>query len=167
MFPLFLINIEIYRNVIHIEPSIKQIEAVEQKFCQFVYMHLDQIRLFSGVSKIKSLCKQLPIYIVSATPSSEVEIVVDNNSISHVFSGVYGGPTSKIDHLQTILNINNNIANELIFVGDAYKDYEAGMEVGVQFCGIVSHKNASPFPNDVRCYSNLDLFFENEMSTFL
>jgi len=103
----------------------------------------------------------MPLYIVSAAPLEEISNILKNKNLNNLFSGVFGGPTDKIDHLKFILKKHSCTSNDLIFIGDAYRDYQASISVGCKFIGIISNNSKSIFPSSVETYENLLQFFDS------
>ena len=84
----------------------------------------------------------LPLYVVSAMPLRELEIIVSRRGLSARFSGLFGSPGRKAEQLRQVLSRENLRPEQLLFVGDAENDRKAADEAGVRFVG---RRNLEPF----------------------
>lgn len=90
---------------------------------------------------LEKLAAQYPLYINSATPEIALEESVKRLGIRHFFKGAFGQPISKKENLQRILQKENILPAQLLFVGDSNGDQRAGATVGCQFVGIANEAN--------------------------
>lgn len=88
----------------------------------------------------------IPAYIVSGTPENEMKRIVAKKELSGYFCGVYGSPKKKYEICQYIINNENYLSQNCLFIGDAMSDYEAAKRTGIQFLGIVKEHDKSIFP---------------------
>lgn len=151
----------IYKEIIGINANDDQLIATEKRFCEYVFEKLNQVELLPGVKKLEEMNK-VPLYIVSAAPQEEVLNILKNKNLINLFSGVFGGPINKPNHLEFILKKHSCSPDNLIFIGDAYRDYQAGMSAGCKFFGITSSNSKSIFPSSVETYENLLQFFNSD-----
>ena len=91
--------------------------------------------------------KDIPCYIVSATPYEEINLIVEKKELKGYFKEVYGSPRKKWEICQEIINRKNYKSQNCLFVGDAMSDYEAACKNGICFLGIIGKGEASPFPD--------------------
>jgi len=80
--------------------------------------------------------RTIPLYLVSATPQVDLVVSVRDRGLEPFFSGIFGRPTSKPEHLQAILAVHGIAPQVLVMVGDGYDDYLAAMAVGCHFVAI-------------------------------
>lgn len=97
----------------------------------------------------------IPMYIVSATPESELREIVALRRLSRWFSGVFGSPASKVDNLRRVLAIEQADPDDVVFIGDAYQDYTAAATLRIPFIARVIDPDMDPFPADVRRIGSL------------
>jgi phosphoglycolate phosphatase-like HAD superfamily hydrolase len=150
----------IYKEVVGIDVNDEQLTITEQRFREYTSEKLNQVELLPGVNKLKEM-DRIPLYIVSAAPLDEISNILKNKNLSNLFSGVFGGPTGKVDHLNFILKKHHCSSADLIFIGDAYRDYQASILVGCKFIGITPRISKSIFPSSVETYENLLQFFDS------
>lgn len=77
------------------------------------------------------------LFVVSATPLSELKIIVEQRGLHKYFESIYGSPSIKKDNINEILSNMNCQPENCIFVGDALNDYKASQETCVRFIGRV------------------------------
>lgn len=145
----------IFKEVIGITPTGRQIAEAEKVFVANTYNQSLGAPLLPGTEVIKSLSCSKPVYVVSALPEGEVQQAVAHKGLESCFKRVLGGPEVKSAHLESILTWEQCGSKQLLFAGDAYKDYEAALKVNCQFIGIVRPGKPSPFPQAVRTAEDL------------
>jgi phosphoglycolate phosphatase-like HAD superfamily hydrolase len=150
----------IFKEIIGINANNDQLIATEKRFCKYVFEKLNQVKLLPGADKLEEM-NGVPLYIVSAAPAEEVLKVLKNKNLNSLFSEVFGGPVDKSNHLEFIMQKHSCSPDNLIFIGDAYRDYQASMLVGCKFIGIMSNNSKSIFPSNVETYENLLQFFNS------
>ena len=77
------------------------------------------------------------LFVVSATPLSELKLIVEKRDLNKYFENIYGSPSTKKENINEILNNMNCKPEKCIFIGDALNDYKASQEAGVRFIGRV------------------------------
>lgn len=95
----------------------------------------------------------IPMYIASATPESELLYIVEQKGLNHFFAGVYGAPIKKSMLVRNIVARNFSYCNRFLMVGDASVDYDAAKHNGIGFIGISN--DASVFPDALIVMNNL------------
>lgn len=88
-----------------------------------------------------------PLFVASGTPEGELRLIIERRGLQKYFRGVYGSPRGKVEILQALLGAHHWQPPELLFVGDAFNDWQAAAETGVGFVGRVAAGTANPFPD--------------------
>lgn len=78
----------------------------------------------------------IPVAIVTGTPQEVIEKTVVYFRLEPYFKRVCGTPGSKSAHLERMLGEFSLKAARCLFVGDAIKDQEAAVAVGMPFAGV-------------------------------
>jgi phosphoglycolate phosphatase len=78
----------------------------------------------------------VPLAIVTGTPQEVIERTVDHFDLRRHFAQVCGAPGTKQEHLTRLLAELGLAAGQAFFVGDAIKDLEAAVAVGIPFVGV-------------------------------
>jgi phosphoglycolate phosphatase-like HAD superfamily hydrolase len=105
---------------------------------------------------IGELSRQLPLFIVSATPEQELQGIVERRGWSSHFVEICGAPATKTELIAGILERHGLTPERVLMIGDALEDYRAAMANGVGFVGRVPAGEVSPFPQGVRVVGNLE-----------
>lgn len=102
---------------------------------------------------LTKLATMVPLYTNSATPQEPLGRVIAGRGWAGLFREVLGGPRSKTENLRHILRREGLAADELLFVGDEQRDYDAALNFGCRFIGL---------RNEQSNFSNaLNLEFQN------
>jgi len=108
--------------------------------------------------------KKYKCFLVSATPQKEIKEILQKRHIAHFFSVIYGASTKKSHAVREILNEENIMPIDTVYVGDAMSDYLAAKDNVVNFIARINN-NESIF-NDIDCIKvkdlqNLNMVIEN------
>lgn len=79
----------------------------------------------------------LPLFINSATPDSEIILIVTRRGLRKYFVEILGSGKSKSENLAYIIDKHQIEATKCLFFGDAPSDYDAATNCDVDFIGIV------------------------------
>lgn len=80
-------------------------------------------------------------FVVSGGVEAELKEVFFKRSIFDLFdSGIFGGPNTKNEILDSLIN-NNKIEFPALFLGDSKYDYEAAKRVGIDFLFVSNWTN--------------------------
>jgi len=96
-----------------------------------------------------------PLYVASGSPHEELNFTVRERGLAHHFTGCFGFPHEKPGVIGEVLRIHDVDPLDLVFVGDAWSDFEAARVTGVRFVGVVRSDAVSPFPAGVVVRPNL------------
>lgn len=133
-------------------------DKLDQKVNEFSSLVVDGLIKAQSIRGAKVFLENnsdVNCYIVSAAPQDEVQLIASKRGVTGYFKKIYGGPTKKNDHLQTILNIEDLSPSQLLFIGDSLSDSEAAQFCGVNFLGIVSHGQRNPFRKSIKTFPDL------------
>ena len=72
-------------------------------------------------------------FLVTATPSREIQIIIEQLAIESFFSEVVGAPTSKIEAVDSLMKKYSAKACNSVFIGDSLHDYIAASRFGIPF----------------------------------
>lgn len=111
--------------------------------CEFVP---DAIKL------LEHLKKKVHIYLISATPQSDLAEILRERKIDNVFQGVYGSPISKADAFNEIIKLERIKSNNFIYIGDSLTDLHSSLSVGATFIGKFS---GTPFPENILTFNTM------------
>ncbi|NIA22412.1 MAG: HAD-IA family hydrolase [Anaerolineaceae bacterium] len=78
---------------------------------------------------------KVPMYLVSATPQSELEPIIEDRGLAACFKRIFGAPRRKPDVLREVMTAESVAAEEMVMIGDSLADLHAAREVGALFVG--------------------------------
>ncbi len=112
-------------------------DGVKEMAIQFSNLVLDGVTnseevegAFEFLDTYKS---EFDYWIITGTPTPEIEIILDRKNWRHFFKGVHGSPTKKNVWTESIIKEYNLNSNEIVFIGDAKADYDAAVSSNVDF----------------------------------
>lgn len=108
--------------------------------------------------------KKIPLYVASATPHDELNVIIKARGLSSYFKEIYGAPVKKTEMFKDIL-INEKIyPNELLFTGDSIEDYNAALEMKINFIAIACDNNFKEIPiKKFKDLSGVEVFLREHM----
>tara|TARA_Y100001970_G_scaffold294156_1_gene447645 strand:+ start:13115 stop:13795 length:681 start_codon:yes stop_codon:yes gene_type:complete len=114
--------------------------------------------ILSFLKKLQN--KKRKIFIITGTPEFEINYILKKKKIHEIFTGIYGSPAKKTDHLENLIKQYNVDTDKSIFFGDAYADYSAAKEFNIEFILRQHSDNINIFKN-ISCLKICD-FVINE-----
>ncbi|MGE3974370.1 MAG: HAD family hydrolase [Bdellovibrionales bacterium] len=96
---------------------------------------------------------QILFFISSAASQQKLESILEREKWSKHFKKVYGSSTPKTQALIEILEDYDLHKNELLFVGDGFRDNSVAIEVGCPFVGVA--REGQQFPQAIAHIQNL------------
>jgi len=137
-----------YEEILNKPVNEEIIRSLSEQFSNLVMDGILASPFMSGAKEsLKSLKeKEIPCYIVSATPHEEINLILEKKGLRGYFKEAHGSPRKKWEICQDIINRKNYNPQNCLFIGDAMSDYEAAQKNGICFLGIVKEDEISPFP---------------------
>ena len=128
------IKIPLYLAWSGVEVNTVNVEYYIEKYSNLVIDSVIQSPWVIGVQNFLYKCnKNIDLYIVSATPEDEINLIVSKIGISSYFRGVFGSPTEKKEIISNIIKSNQINTRDAVFVGDAKGDLEAAVYNDIKF----------------------------------
>lgn len=138
----------IYTNILHTDLSQEQFDLLSQRFSDLVEEAVATAPFVDGtLDFLETASRKYTLYIVSATPEEELVRIVAKKDISRYFSGIYGSPQKKVDHIRQIVTTHGCSPKDVLFIGDAINDWQAARESGVRFIARVRPGDKDRFGN--------------------
>ena len=145
-----------HNNFLQMDISKDEINRLSKNFSKFAVDAVVKANCISGSEDFlkKLLKKQLPTFVVSATPQKEIKEIIKRRNWAKYFNDIFGSPNTKSENINIILKNNSEITlKDCIFFGDALSDLDAAESHKIDFIGI---------QNDI-----LDVFKDKVDSDFL
>jgi len=129
-------------------------DRLSRRFSELVFRRIVECPFVEGAQDLLLFFyERLPVYLVSASPESELEKILELRNIRKYFTDIYAVPWKKSEAIRDILKGESGPRKETLFIGDAFEDYEAASTAGISFIGRDSGKS---FKNAaVPVYKNL------------
>ena len=89
------------------------------------------------------------VYLVSATPQADLDLIIDARGLNDYFKKVYGAPIKKTETLQRIIITEKVSVNEIVFVGDSPEDQQCANDLGIGFIGRQSDRCLDSSTNQI------------------
>lgn len=134
----------IWENFIQQKYDTKTEKLLAQEFSDIVVTEVISCPFVDGaIEFLKEFSKNVPLYVASAVPKAELEVIINAKSIGDYFAGIYGfPPVTKTQAMVEVMHKRCILPQEIIFIGDSIQDMKAAIEVGVYFIG---RKNKESF----------------------
>lgn len=125
-----------FREVLHKEITPEESSALGDKFSEICLEKIKKVSLVPGFTDVLSVAYgRCPLFVASATPQAELEVILQYRELDGFFKEVYGSPPDKTALLQRAVDFINALPARVLMVGDSKTDYNAAMEVGTDFYG--------------------------------
>ena len=100
--------------------------------------------IVKGLKNLIQIANEGSINVDVLSGGDQVELIeiFTSKNILHFFTSVYGGPISKIDHLQ-----NKNLSQNSIFFGDSAYDFKIAQKFNIDF-GLIYGQTDQIFTNN-------------------
>ena len=123
-------------KLINKEKNYKLKKELMKKFSTITIDLMKSVPFVNGFKKLVEKFKDLPLYLISVTPIEDLEIILNNLSISNIFKKTYGCPPwNKISAINEILIFEKIKPNEAIMIGDSIGDQIASKKTKINFIG--------------------------------
>jgi HAD superfamily hydrolase (TIGR01549 family) len=146
----------IYREILRLPLTNDALAGLCTRFAELVVDAVVACPLIRGAEEfLRTVSQKMPIYVVSATPETELVYIVERRGLSRNFSGIYGSPKVKTHVLGELQRAHGLHSQQVLFIGDSFSDYNSARESQVSFIGISRSGEHSQFPAEVPIYSDL------------
>jgi len=138
------IKIPHYMRLASLELSPEKISFYESRFSEAVTRKVIDSRWVPGAHEFISRCSVThSLYIISATPQKELDLILQELSLYRFFKAAYGSPTSKEEAIKDILKLTGSTQSDALFFGDGLTDLRAAKNTGLSFILVCNSQNKS------------------------
>ena len=145
-------KIPIYLSWASVKLSSIKIEDYEKKFSFLVKKKVIDSPWVKGAYEYlhNNYLKQL-FFLVTATPQKEIEEILRELNIYHLFKKIIGSPVKKEESIKNLLKEFDVDRKRAIMIGDSLTDYEASQKNNVKF--ILHRTNLNKeLQNELKCH---------------
>jgi phosphoglycolate phosphatase-like HAD superfamily hydrolase len=126
--------------------SEEKISELAQQFSNLVLQKvIDADEVPGAYDFINKYSEKLNFWIITGTPTSEIEIIVKARKLDEYFIGTHGSPKNKRFWTEYLLEKHNLKRHETLFLGDATTDQDAASFSKLHFALRENHENESIF----------------------
>ena len=151
---------KILQIIVKAKQNILMLEMPEKKVSEWHKMYSDlTIEKVSSCNEVNGALdfinyfkKLMPIYLVSATPLDDLNIIINKRGYGDLFKKIYGSPQKKQDALKEIINDEHINHADIIFIGDSQSDLTAANDINICFYGFNSGRKFENFES----YNNFE-----------
>ena len=137
-----------HKEFLNIELSEKEFNEVSNNFSDLVVKDVINSEEVPGASWfLKKYNNSSNYWIVSATPTDEINVIISKRGMLDYFISVCGSPEKKSFIVKNIIYKNKLNTNDTVFLGDAMSDYKAAMDNNINFILRQTNENKSLFQN--------------------
>jgi len=90
---------------------------------------------------------ELMMLVLSGTPQGELDRINSRRGMAHYFVSIHGSPPEKESTIVELLRRHGLDHDRVLFVGDAFSDYQAAKTTGLHFVGRVPPGGENRFPD--------------------
>lgn len=92
------------------------------------------------------------LFVVSGTPTTELNEILERRNLQKYFSGTWGSPGSKTQNISAVLTEHSIRASHCVMIGDAIADYEGAIANAVPFLGRVAESDINLFSAETKTF---------------
>lgn len=137
-----------HKKHLGIEITNEQLNALSEEFSNRV---VDQVvksdEIKGSMDFIKKNYQKYRFWIITGTPTTEMNRIADKIEITPYFIGIHGSPEKKKQWVDHLLKTHQLHPYETLFLGDATTDFEAAQWGKLHFALREAHYNIDLFKN--------------------
>ncbi len=128
----------------------REVSDLAGLFSKLVVDRVVSAPMVAGAQEFLDRCRdRVPLFIVSGTPTSELDEILKRRKLRQYFEGIRGSPGTKAEHISELLVEHEIDASRCVMIGDAISDHEGAISNSVSFLGRVTENDKNLFPDDV------------------
>lgn len=150
-----------HKEFLNKEISEEQVQEMANQFSELVLQKVISADEVRGAQEfIDKYSKKMKFWIITGTPTLEIEIITKKRNLSSSFVGIHGSPEKKRYWTEHLIKMHDLKREETLFLGDATTDQDAAEFSGLHFALRENEENQKVFED----YNGLRFkdFFELE-----
>lgn len=162
---------DIFKKFLKKKINKNEIRVLDFKFKKICFNKILKLKIPTLLIKFfKNKKKNYNFFISTGTPQKEIEKILRIKKIYKYFKGVYGYPSSKIQHIKRIIKNKKNT----LFIGDALEDYYSAKYMKINFIlkehsknkNILKNQKVYRIKNYKNFYKKLNCIFKKKYLTY-
>lgn len=115
-----------HKEHLGIEITQEQLDDLTQQYSELVIEKVVNSPEIEGASNfLEEFSGSIKYWIITGTPTNEIEIITKRRGIKDYFVELCGSPTKKWEWTEYLIEKNSLNRDEILFLGDAMSDYKA------------------------------------------
>lgn len=111
-----------------------KVQELAQQFSNLVVQGvIDSAEVKGATYFLKKYQSKLRYWVITGTPTPEMERIAEARQMTHFFEGLHGSPEKKPYWTEYLLKKHDLKREETLFLGDATTDYEAAQHSNLLF----------------------------------
>lgn len=128
------------------EISDGELQVLAKRFSDLVLGKvINSEEVLGALNFIKKYSKSLNFWIITGTPTDEIQIIAQKRALSDYFIGIHGSPEKKRYWTEYLIKNYNLERNRTLFLGDATTDLDAAQFSNLNFALRENEENTEIF----------------------
>lgn len=137
-----------HKEFLHELITEEKVNDLANKFSEIVLEKvINSDEVLGATPFLKKYHSKLKFWIITGTPTSEIQIILKKRKLEDFFVGVYGSPETKKYWAEHIIRMHNLNRDEIVFLGDAFTDMDAAQHSNIKFVLRENNDNKELFMN--------------------
>lgn len=111
----------------------EKIQQLSDIFSDLVVDGVVNSKEVTGTSDFLNSSLDYKKYIITGTPTIEIQPILERRNMNHFFEKIYGSPEKKDYWVKEILKNKKILPEQCVFIGDALADYNAAIGNNITF----------------------------------
>ena len=126
------------------------IDTLNDRFSELTRQAIAECPWVKGAGEfLEDYQGKVPLYLVSATPQTELDEIIAMRDLTNTFESTFGAPLDKVEVLKEIMVEEEASPEEMIYIGDSPEDQQAAESLGIQFVGRQSDRSLNSTINNI------------------
>jgi len=131
----------IYEKILGLPYSQGVEQVLKEQFSRLVVKKIIECPYVPGALEfLEHHQGKFSFYLVSMSPEEELQEILTKRDLKKYFKKIYAYPWRKVEAIADIIVNEQAPLDEVMFIGDAYEDYQAAKSAGIFFVGRNSGK---------------------------
>ena len=130
-----------YLKFVGIKETQKNIKKYKKLFSKITIENVCNSKWITGAKKFIFSNKSKKLILITATPKTEIKIILKKLNISNYFYKIYGSPIIKSEEVKNFIVSNDSNRNKYVYIGNSMSDFEAANKNKIIYINIGKLKN--------------------------
>ena len=147
-------------NIMGMNDQNDLIEKLTVKFTDLTQQAIINCPLVQGAGDfLEYVHGSIAVYLISATPQSNLNEIIAKRGLDKYFKKVYGAPINKVEMLKKIMEFERASVDEILFIGDSPEDQQAAETLEIKFIGRQTDRNLKSTSKIFSDFINIKEYF--------